>query len=126
MFEMPKLATRTLVVVLAAAVLLVLTSVLVYRHWVSQKSVETKLEISKGQTGAALESGRDAVDTVGNQMASERSVDQVTRENEDEIRSAEGADAPVAAPVRDAGLAGLCRRAAYSHDPRCVQRTPAP
>lgn len=83
---------------------------------------KTEIELSKGQTGAAQSSGRDAVDTVGNQAASETEADRVTRENEDAIRSADGATAPVAGGVRDAGLDSLCRRAAYRSDPKCLQR----
>lgn len=111
------------IVWIAIAVLLVL--VLGVGKCTYDRSAKTQLAVSKNQAGAALESGRDAVDTVGKQQASEQAADRVTKENEDAIRNADGADAPVAGGVRDAGLASLCRRAAYRNDPRCLQH-PAP
>ena len=42
---------------------------------------------------------------------------------EKEIRNAKGADAPVDPAVRDAGLASLCRRAAYRSSERCLRFT---
>ncbi|PXA90331.1 hypothetical protein DMC47_27635 [Nostoc sp. 3335mG] len=87
----------------------------------SARTARTEAKLNKGQADAAVRSGRDAVDTVGNRAAADTLGDALTRENDDAIRNAEGADAPVADGVRDAGLAGLCRRAAYRGDPRCVQ-----
>ena len=55
--------------------------------------------------------------TEGEQSA----TDTITRENDHAIRTAPGADAPVDPALRDTGLAGLCRRAAYRGDPKCVQ-----
>lgn len=89
------------------------------------RGAKTQIELSKGQAGAATASGRDAVDTVGNQAASEAKADRITKENDDAIRNADGASAPVASGVRDAGLASLCRRAAYRSDPRCLQHAPS-
>ena len=85
------------------------------------RSAKTQAKLSTGQAGAAIQSGGDAANTIGNRMEADAASDLTTRENADAIRNAEGAGAPVAAAVRDAGLAGLCRRAAYSRDARCVQ-----
>lgn len=86
---------------------------------------KAEIKLSKGQAGAAVASGADAVETVGNQAASEVAADQVTKENADDIRKAQGAAAPVNPAVRDAGIVSLCRRAAYRRDPKCVQHSPA-
>lgn len=83
-------------------------------------SAEGKL--NRNQTGAAIESGADAVNVIGNRAQADAAVDAATKENNNEIRQAEGAAAPVAPAVRDAGLASLCRRAAYRLDPKCVQQ----
>lgn len=89
------------------------------------QNASTAAKVAKGQAGAAIESGGDAADTVGNRMTADAETDAITQENRDAIHNAEGARAPVAPAVRNAGLDSLCRRAAYSHDPRCLQRAPA-
>lgn len=86
------------------------------------RTAKTRVELSEGQAGAARDSGKDAVETVGQQAGRENDADRITEENENEIRNAEGASDPVAPGVRDAGLGSLCRRAAYRDDPRCLQR----
>lgn len=91
-------------------------------QWRAARSAKAQAKLSTSQAGAAIESGHDAAATIGNRMDADATTDQITRENEDAIRRAEGADAPVAAPLRDAGIASLCRRAAYQRDPRCVQQ----
>lgn len=85
-------------------------------------SLKTQVKLGKNQTDAAIKSGTDAVNVVGSQAASEAASEDLTRRNTDEIRKADGAAVPVAAGVNDAGLRALCRRAAYSGSPQCVQR----
>lgn len=80
-----------------------------------------KARLARNQATAALESGADAVNTVGRAADREAAADALTRDSERTIRNAEGADAAVAAPVRDAGLASLCQRRAYRSEPKCVQ-----
>ena len=79
-----------------------------------------KARLGENQTEAAIESGKDAVQTVGAAGERDASIDRATTENNDAIQKADGADAPVAAGVRDAGLAGLCKRRVYRDDPRCL------
>lgn len=100
-----------LAVVLLAAVLAVR----------SCQSTKTEARLNKGQAGAAIESGKDAANTIGNRMSSDADTDATTRENADAIRNAQGADAPVTPAVNDAALRSLCKRAAYRGDPKCVQ-----
>jgi len=89
----------------------------------SRAKIEAKL--GKNQVEAATQSGSDAVNTVGAQGANEDAIDALTRRNDDAIRNAEGAGAPVAGGVNDAGLRALCQRAAYRERPQCLQFTPA-
>jgi len=110
--------TKLLVALGIAALLL---AFLWLRSCEQARSAKTQAKLSAGQAGAAIESGRDAANMIGNRMEAEAETDQLTRENADAIRNAEGASAPVAAPVRDAGLASLCRRAAYRGKPECLQ-----
>lgn len=119
MIDIPAKLARTIIVVLTVLVLLSL--VFAVRSCQSARTAKTVEKLATGQTDAALKSGTDAVNTIGNRMDADASTDATTRENEDAIRNAEGADAPVAGGVRDAGLAGLCRRAAYRSDPKCMQ-----
>ena len=86
------------------------------------RGAKTEIKLSKGQAGAAIESGRDAVDTVGNVAANASASDQLSRENENDIRKANGAGAPVDPGVNGAGLNSLCKRASYRLDPKCLQR----
>lgn len=106
-----------------AAVVIVVLAVLLFNQWQRTRSAKTETRLATGQTGAALESGTDAVNTVGNRMDADAASDRITQENEDGIRSAEGANEAVAAAVGNAGLAGLCRRNAYRSKPECVQYT---
>lgn len=91
-----------------------------YNFITANPKAEAKL--SKNQAEAGLQSGKDAVNTVGAAAGREAASDTLTRENTDDIRNADGASAPVVGAVRDAGLDSLCKRRAYSRDPRCVQR----
>lgn len=107
--------------VIIAAVLVTGAYFTVRQFFLGGAKTEIKLQAEQGK--AATASGKDAVGTLGNTMANEAAADTITRENADAIRNAQGADAPIAPPLRDAGIASLCRRAAYHSDPRCVQRS---
>lgn len=102
-----------------AVFILLIAAVLVVHSCRSAQTAHTETKLATGQAGAALQSGTDAANTVGNRMDADASTDRVTAENEATIRSADGASAPVAAPARDAGIAALCRRAAYKDTDRC-------
>ena len=80
---------------------------------------KAQARLGRNQAEAASQSGADAVNTVGAAGEREAAGDALTRDNDSAIRNAEGADAEVAAPVNDAGLAALCRRAAHRDSPRC-------
>lgn len=79
-------------------------------------------ELNANRAGAAIESGADAAGTVGEVGTRASETDMITRENENAIRNAEGADAPVNPAAAAAGRDSLCRRAAYRDSPECVQR----
>lgn len=87
------------------------------------KAARVEADLGREQTSAAIESGADAVDTVGGQQAAETETDRVTKENADAIRNAPGAAAPVDPALSDAARRGLCRRAAYRERPECLQYT---
>lgn len=95
----------------------------IYSSLVGGKRAAVEAKLNTEVAGAAMDSGRDAVGTVGEQQTVETTIDRTTRGNADEIRAAAGADDAVNPAVRDAGIASLCRRAAYHNDPGCVQLT---
>lgn len=107
---------------LGAVVVLVIAGLLVLKSCNDARSAKTQAKLSTGQAGAAIDSGKDAVNTLGNRTAADDAGDTITKENSDAIHNAQGADAPVTPAVRDAGLASLCRRAAHKRDPKCLQR----
>lgn len=99
---------------------------LLVQSWRAGSTAKTEARLSRNQTTAALESGADAVGTIGAQSAREAAIDAITKENEDAIRSAPGADAPVPAAVDAVARERLCRRAVYRQRPECLQYPPAP
>jgi type II secretory pathway component PulM len=89
------------------------------------RTAKTEAKLSDNQTTAAIASGADAANTVGDVGARAAETDRTTMENTDEIRSARGADAPVDSDVHGAGMRSLCKRAAYRGDPECLQQPAA-
>ena len=79
--------------------------------------------VEQAQTSATVESARDAIATQGAVGETQAAGEELTRTNEKDIRNAKGADAAVDPAVRDAGLASLCRRAAYRASERCLRLT---
>lgn len=96
----------------AAALLLAVLGVAKCRY---DQTAKTEVKLSKGQAGAAVESGADAVGTLGNRMQSEAQGDQVVRETTDAIHNANDSASATAA-----GRSGLCRLPAYRGQPECV------
>jgi hypothetical protein len=108
-------------IALAVAVL----GLLVLARCQGARTAGAEARLSKETAASAIESGGDAVNTVGAVSASEAATDVIGRTNDAEIRKAEGAGQVVPVAVDAAGRASLCRRAAYRSDPRCL-RQPAP
>lgn len=104
-----------------AAVVTALAILLALYSCSRQRDAATEAKISSGQAGAAIQSGADAVDMLGNRADADAATDEITRENANAIHHAEGADAPVAADARAAGLRSLCKRQAYRDDPKCLR-----
>lgn len=120
----PDLPKRTIAIIFAALALVALLSLaFAVKSCGDSRTAKTQAKLSTGQAGAAIESGKDAANTIGNRMDTDAAGDAITRENSDAIHNAQGADAPVAPAVRDAGIASLCRRPSYQRDPRCVLKS---
>jgi len=82
-----------------------------------QKAAESRLERAQGK--AVVESAKDAIATQGAAQERERASDELTVQNEKEIRNATGADVQIHPHVSVATLRGLCRRDAYRDSERC-------
>lgn len=81
------------------------------------KAAQTRVD--NAQAGAASNSAADAIGTVARSGEAAAASEALTRSNEQTIRAADGANDKVNPAVRDAGIAALCKRAAYKDDPRC-------
>lgn len=113
-----EIATRTIAMVVGVIVLIVLVlGTLTYCQ--NQRSKGAQTRVDSAQSGAATNSAVDAINTVtgvgGNTAASE----DLGRNNERDIRAAEGANTKIGPGVNAAGRAALCKRAAYRNDPAC-------
>lgn len=89
----------------------------------SRAKVESKLNANRAD--AAIATGQDAANSVAISDASAAAIDQITMENEREIRQAQGAAAPLDPDLHRAGLGGLCRYPTYRGAKECMQFTPA-
>lgn len=112
-----------LLVGLAVAALFAL--ILLVQSCNATKTAKTKARLSENQTEAAIASGTDAVETLGQQGNREDAVDTITRDNDNAIRKAPGADAPVNSDLDSLARERLCRRTVYRVRPECLQYAPA-
>jgi hypothetical protein len=119
---LPAWLTKSVAIVIAGIVaLLLIAGLFAWHEWRAAHTAKVETRLATGQAGAAIASGQDAANTVGNRMDTDAATDTITRENDNAIRNAPGASAPVDPALRDAALRGLCRRAAYRGDARCLQ-----
>lgn len=124
-FAKPVFGLARWVWILIALLLAIAAAWWVVTSFIGGKSAKVEARLSKNQAEAALESGADAVETVGTVGAAEAKIDITTRENERAIRNAPGADAPVTAELDAVARERLCRRAVYRVRPECLQYPPA-
>lgn len=84
-----------------------------------RRSERAQSRVDAAQAEAATNSASDAIGTVSRRGAEETAAEQLTRDNERDIRAAPGAGDQVNAGVNAAGLKALCRRDAYKNTERC-------
>jgi hypothetical protein len=100
-------------------VLLIIAAFVTVSRCTSGGQQRAQGRVTTGQAGAFANSTGDAIATQQAAHGREDASEQLSRTNEEEIRNAQGASAPVNPAVRDAGLRSLCRRAAYRDSARC-------
>lgn len=76
-------------------------------------------KVDDAQAGAATNSAADAINTVSAAGQRESGSEDLTRQNDRDIRAAPGAGERVNMGVHSAGLQALCRRDAYRNTERC-------
>lgn len=106
--------TRRVIIILVLGVTLVAAVVFGFMQYQNARSAKTQAGLAKGQAGAAMESGQDAVGTVGNTSARETGIDRTVEEGTDEI------DRAPAGNSNDAADRATCRLRSYRHLPKCV------
>lgn len=112
---MPGIPAATLWRVAIGAVLMALLAglfMLRSRNTVRTAAAETRL--ATGQRGAAIESGHDAVQTLGNAQAAEQATHVIVKEGKDAIDQAPGGDSNAAADR------AACRMRSYRRSGKCV------
>ncbi len=103
----------------AGIIILLIAVGLGVRSCVRGNYEEVREKVEDAQSGAAINSARDAINTQAGANEREKQSEEISRENEGEIRNAQGANDAVDPAVRDAGLRAACRRAAYRNTERC-------
>jgi hypothetical protein len=88
--------------ILGAIVVAIVAGLLVLKSCSDARTARTEAKISKGQTGAAIESGKEAVNIIGNRQATEQEGATNVQEARDAIDNATDASG-----VTGAGLDGL-------------------
>lgn len=99
---------------LIMAALLITLGLFGWEQWQALRGVKTEVKVQAGQTGAAIASGHDAVQTIGNTQARETKIQQTVKDGTDEIDKAPAGDS------NDASDRAACRMRAYRHSPKCV------
>ena len=116
------LLAKPLARILAIVAVVALVAVIVALNSCQRtQAAKTETRLATGQTGAALDSGRDAVGTLGNASAREDTITETGKANEHAIRETPGADVALDPALNRVGARGLCRYAANRRKPQCVQ-----
>jgi hypothetical protein len=89
-----------------------------------RRSQAAQTRVERSQAEAASNSAADAINAVTGVGSNAAASEELTRQNEKEIRNAPGANDPVNPAARDAGLRSLCRRPAYRDNPKCRMLQP--
>jgi hypothetical protein len=104
-------AIRAAVAVLA--IVAVLAMLFAIRSCNSARDAGAAAKIERGRGEAAIDSGRDAVETIGNAAARETQIHDSVKDGTDAINDAPAGDS------NDAADRAACRLRAYHDHPRC-------
>lgn len=107
-------ATNAARLIFVAGLVVLVATVLSIRSCGTAQTAKTEAKLATGQTEAAIESGADAVNTVGNAAANATEIHQTAKEGTDAIQAAPAGDS------NDAADRAACRMRIYRHSPKCV------
>lgn len=110
--EISKTAARWIIIGLAVAT--VLAGFMAVKSCSDRQAAATREKLAVEQKGAALQSGKDAVETLGNATAREGNIHDTVKEGSDEIAKAPPGDSNAAADR------AACRLRAYRNTSKCV------
>lgn len=108
------LIRNNLIPALIIVALLAVGGLFAWNQWQALRGAKVENRIQQGQTGAAIESGGDAVQTIGNSQSREAAIEQTVRDGINEIEKAPAGDSNAVADR------AACRLRAYRGSPRCV------
>lgn len=111
--------TARLIAIAVGIIALVVVVGLVVRSCDSGKQKAAQSRVDQSQGEAQRNSSADAINTVTGVGSNTSASEELTRQNERDIRNAEGANQRVGSGVDLAGRRSLCKRAAYRDDPKC-------
>ena len=115
---MPALSARLIGIIVGVVVLIVAAGLFI-RSCDKRRSQAAQTRVERSQAEAARNSAGDAINTVTGVGSNQAASEELTRQNERDIRNAQGADQRVGSGVDLAGRRSLCKRAAYRDDPKC-------
>jgi cell division septation protein DedD len=113
-----EIAGRTIAYVVGGIVIVAL-ALLLLSQCDKRRNEKAQSKVDAAQSEAATNSAADAINTVSEAGQREAASEDLTRQNERDIRAAPGAGDRVNAGVNAAGLQALCRRDAYRNTQRC-------
>jgi Flp pilus assembly protein TadB len=105
-----------IIVAVAAAIFIIWAA---FHFYEKSRSQGAQARVERSQADAAANSGADAVGTVARSGEAAAASEEMTRENEQQIRNAKGANDPVSDASTAAGKAAYCKRDAYKDKPYC-------
>lgn len=113
-------ARRNIVPTIAILLGVVLLGVVAWNWWTAGTTANTRVKLERNQAGAAIQSGKDAIGTLGNRQVEDAQGTETVTETQHEIDNATDAGG-----VTDAGRNGLCDLRGYRSRPECVRRPAA-
>lgn len=109
------LGAKLIAIIVLGAVVLGLAA-FALSQWRSAHTAKTEARLERGLGDAKIESGHDAVETIGNRQAADAAGQEIVRETKDDV--AKQVDAGGAT---DAGRRGLCRLTGNRGKPECLR-----
>jgi len=111
MFGLEKTAAR---MILGLSIVALLVGLFALHSCQTARTAKTGEKLATGQRGAAIESGSDAVQTIGNAMVNEAEIQTTVKDGTDAINAAPAGNS------NDAADRATCRLRSYRHSGKCV------